>query len=149
MKKFSIAPLTLYRIQPKLPVRLRSYDDQVAKGRASFDLKLHDGKVLPIKNEIKFETPNGMSLRPAGDNMTRILANFRGEPTVYTIGCGTTIPSHFALFHEHTDHYSLQTAEPVDLDTLNKRMTEFLETLPKQSLQQFIEQLEDDEDQDN
>ncbi len=149
MKKFPIAPLTLYRIQPKLPVRLRSYDDQVAKGRASFDLKLHDGKVMPIKNESKFETPNGMSLRPVGDKMSNILANFKGDPTIYAIRSGTTIPSHFALFHEHSDHYSLQTAEPVDLDTLNKRMTEFLETLPKQTVQQFMEQMEDVDDQDN
>ena len=151
MKSFSRSPLTLYRIQQSLTVRLRSSQDQMAKGRSSFDLKLgdKDGLVHPISPSTHFHTPNGMSLRPAGDTMIDILRRFRGDPKVYTIWCGLELPSHFVLYHEHSDHYSLQTTESVPLEELNRRMTEFLKSLPCQNRDQFLESLEDVDDQDN
>ena len=47
VKRFTQLPLTLYRIQPRLPVVLRDFNAQMEKQRASFDLKTHNGLVLP------------------------------------------------------------------------------------------------------
>ncbi len=149
MKKYLTVPLTLYRIQPRLPVSLRAYDIQMAKGRTSFDLKRHNGLVLPISPDTHFHTPNGMSLRPAGENMTRILQNFKGEPSIFTLVCGLRLPDGFCIYHEHTDHYSLQTTEQIELGAFNAKLTEFLKSLPFQTRAQFMEQQEDIDDQDN
>ena len=59
------------------------------------------------------------------------------------------MPDGLVVLHERDDHYSLQTDEPVELDTLNEKLTSFLETLPSQTRDQFVEQLEDPDDQDN
>lgn len=150
MTRFSRFPITLYRIQPSLPVALRSYADQMAKGRASFDLKLHDGLYKPIgPPKDKFHTPNGMSLRPAGANMLSILENFRGSPMIYAFVCGMEVPKDMALYHEHTDHYSLQTDVDIPLEEYNEKLTSLLQSLPAQTKEQFLEMLNDDNDQDN
>jgi hypothetical protein len=148
MTRITQLPLTLYRIQPRMPVNLRNYDLQIAAGRSSFDLKVHKNKVLPIDPQTAFKTPNGMSLRPASDTMLKILESFRGEPTIYTMLTGLELPKGFCIYHEHTDHYSLQTTDPITLSELNQKMTEFLETLPSMTKQQFIEQMNDIDDQD-
>ena len=49
--RYSVFPMTLYRIQPSLPVRLRDYDSQTRLGRTSYDLKLHNGLVLPTTKD--------------------------------------------------------------------------------------------------
>jgi hypothetical protein len=81
--------------------------------------------------------------------MINILKGFRGDPKVYTIRCGLELPPHFILYHEHSDHYSLQTREPIPLEELDQRMTQFLKSLPSQNRDQFLESLEDMDDQDN
>lgn len=149
MKRYTQLPLTLYRIQPRLPVALRDYDTQMAKGRKSFDLKLDkNGFVQPMVGS-HFTTPNGMTLRPASDTMVQILKSFRGEPIVYHLLCGMEMPSGLVVYHEHTDHYSLQTSEPIQFEEFNKRLTEFLRSLPSQTREQFLKQMEDIDDQDN
>jgi hypothetical protein len=90
-----------------------------------------------------------MSLRPAGENMDLILANFRGDPMIYTMTVGMKLPKEFCVFHEHTDHYSLQTTEDVGLEEFNRRLTEFLRGLPVQSREAFIQMRQDLDDQDN
>jgi hypothetical protein len=147
--RFTRIPLTLYRIQAQPSVRLRDYETQVTKGRTSFDLKTHDGLVQPLPPNSEFNTPNGMSLRPAGPNMFSILNKFRGEPKIFTFRCGLELPSGLCVYHEHSDHYSLQTTKPIPLNDFNQILTDFLSTLPVQSKQQFIEQQEDLDDQDN
>jgi hypothetical protein len=47
-------PIELFRIMPGTKVQLRDYDYQMAKKRASYDLHLHEGKVLPRPGD-KFE----------------------------------------------------------------------------------------------
>jgi hypothetical protein len=122
----------------------------VAIGRLSFDLKLHNGLVIPTSEGSKFLGPNGMSLRPASETMVEILRKFIGDPYVYRVQEGLHLPGHFAIFHEHTDHYSLQTTEAIDLMLFNKRLTEFLQSLPPpQTREQFMEFLNDVDDQDN
>lgn len=149
VKRFQKLPITLYRIQPRLPVRLRDYDTQQAKGRESFDIKIRDdGNVHPAIGE-EWIGPNGMSLRPGNDTMLNILHNWRGETMVYRLNEGLQLPEELIVLHERDDHYSMQTTEPVSLDTLNERITELLETSPVQTKQQFIEQMEDLDDQDN
>ena len=151
MKAYTRFPLTIFRIQPKLPVSLRDYTKQKLLGRSSFDLKVHpDGLVKPLPPDTTiFTTPNGMSLRPAGENMLQILAAFKGEPRIYRMTVGTAVPDGFVLYHEHNDHYSLQTAGDVELGDLNRKLTAFLESLPSQTKSQFLEELEDEDDFDN
>jgi hypothetical protein len=148
MNRFSELPLTLYRIQPRFPVNLRPYDVQMSLGRTSFDLKTHDGFVKPIEQGTPFRTPNGMSLRPASDTMVNILEKFRGEPTIYTLLTGTQLPKGLCIYHEHTDHYSLQTTERITLPEFNHKLTEFLESLPSMTKQDFLAQMDDINDQD-
>jgi len=149
MKSFPRVPLTIYRIQANLPVRLRDYDSQMALGRTSFDLKLHNGLVLPMPLESEFHTPNGMSLRPAGENMRQILENFRGSPRIYRFQEYMALPEGLILFHEHTDHYSLQTSVPTPLDELNQKLTMLLESLPSVTKEQWLDWYNDPDDQDN
>jgi hypothetical protein len=149
MKAFTQLPRTLYRIQPRLPVSLRDFDTQMKLGRSSFDLKLHDGKVMPMPLGSKFHTPNGMSLRPAGDNMVSILDSFSNTCKIYCMRGGIVLPEGLIVFHEHTDHYSMQTTVPIPLDEYNNKLTAFLESLPWQTKDQFIEEYNDDSAKDN
>ena len=148
--RFKQLPVTLYRLQSKLPTRLREYASQMAAGRQSYDLKTNpdDGLVHPAKGDT-FIGPNGMSLRPATENMLHIAKNYRGNVTVFRIQEGLKLPDGLILLHERDDHYSLQTDEPVTLDTLNDRITNLLKECPTQTRDQFVEQLEDPDDQDN
>lgn len=149
VKRIKTLPYTLYRIQSKLPVNLRDYAEQQARGRESFHLKTDDqGLVHPAKGDT-FIGPNGLSLRPPSDSMYEIAKKWRGSPTVYRLSATLELPDHLVILQEHSDHYSLQTTEPVPLYEFNHRLTEFLESLPSQTLEQFIEQLEDEDDQDN
>lgn len=149
MKRYTQLPITLYRIQPRLPVALHDYQSQIANGRTSFDLKLDEkGFVQPVVGT-RFTTPNGMSLRPAGDTMIQNLKSFRGTPKIYHLPCGMELPPELVVYHEHTYHYSLQTSEPIRLEAFNKRLTEFLESLSSQTREQFLKQMEDINDQDN
>ena len=149
MKKYTRLPVTLYRIQPRLPVSLRDFSKQQQLGRTSFDLKVHEGLVKPLSNPSTFTTPNGMSLRPVGENMLKILGAFKGEPMVYRIHEGLELPKDFLLFHEHTDHYSLQTSKDITLKDFNEKLTFFLKSLPNQTKTQFLQQLDDEDDFDN
>lgn len=149
MKRYLRLPETLYRIQPRLPISLRDYDTQMRKGKTSFDLKLDEnGLVQPVAGT-QFTTPNGMSLRPVTDTMLGILKAFKGEPKVYRLACGMELPPGLVLYHEHSDHYSLQTSKPIQLDELNKRLTELLQSLPVQTREQFLKEIEEIDDQDN
>lgn len=148
VKRFSKLPITLYRIQGRLPVSLRDYDTQVSMGRESYDLKLTDGKVHPAVGDI-WIGPNGMSLRPGNETMLNIIKNWKGDATVYRFGEGLVLPTELIVIHERDDHYSLQTTEPITLDIFNQRLTQFLEASPNQTKEQFIAQMEDYDDQDN
>lgn len=149
VRRFQKLPITLYRIQPKLPVNLRDYDSQMSRGRTSYDLKIHqDGNVHPAEGDV-WIGPNGMSLRPGNETMLNIIKQWRGETMVYRMSEGMELPKQLVVLHERDDHYSMQTTEPVPLETLNDRITEFLKTLPCQTKEQFIEQMEDFDDQDN
>lgn len=141
--RYNVFPMTLYRIQPSLPVKLRDYDTQTKLGRTSFDLKLHDGLVLPTTKDT-FEGPNGMSLRPDGRNFERIIRDFRGEPVIYSIIGGTATPDGLVLLYEHTDHYSLQVSRPMPLPEFNERLTEFLKLCPTMTRENYLKGLEDE-----
>ena len=149
VSRFKRLPVTLYRLQGRLPVNLRDHAKQMAAGRQSFDLKVQDdGLVHPAMGDT-WIGPNGMSLRPATNNMLHIAKNYRGNVTVYRMQEGMDMPEGLIVLHERDDHYSLQTTEPIELEELNQKMTDFLETLPSQTRDQFVEQLEDPDDQDN
>ncbi|KAJ3402891.1 hypothetical protein HDV05_008164 [Chytridiales sp. JEL 0842] len=150
MKRFTRLPITLFRIQPRLPVSLRDYDTQLAKNRSSFDLKLHNGLVLPMESK-EFTTPNGMSLRPANEKMVKILEAFRGgdDLRIYRLQENSLLPEDLVVFHEHSDYYSMQVAKAMSLGQFNQRLTEYLMTLPSQSKSEFMEWYNDVDDQDN
>jgi hypothetical protein len=139
IRRFKKVPLTLYRLQGRLPVRLREHASQMTAGRQAFDLKLgSDGLVHPTIGDT-FICPNSMSLRPPSRTMLGIAQTYKGKVTVYTLAEGTTLPDGLILLHERDDHYSLQTDEPIALDTFNERLTELLEQCPSQTLPNFIE----------
>lgn len=149
VKRFSKLPITLFRVQPTLPVNLRDYDTQQARGRPTYDLKIHpDGLVHPAPGD-EFIGPNGMSLRPGNEKMLNIVKNWRGDTMVYRLQEGRQLPDELIVLHERDDHYSLQTTEPVLLETLNAIMTELLQQSPVQTKEQFVENMEDFDDQDN
>ena len=149
MPRFTRVPTTLYRIKSQPSVRLRDYQIQMGLGRTSYDLKLVDQLVQPLPIPSSFHTPNGMSLRPAGPNMISILERFRGSPIIFTLACGLELPQGLCLYHEHSDHYSLQTTVPVALQDFNESLTRFLSALPRQTKDQFLAQMMDEDDQDN
>ncbi|KAI9630704.1 hypothetical protein KEM48_013732 [Puccinia striiformis f. sp. tritici PST-130] len=107
-------------------VNLRDYESQVKLKRLSFDLKTHDGKVLPALSP-NFLGPNGCSLRePFSPTFQEVVRNFRGTNiVVYIIPKGTFLPKKLTLLHEHSDHFSLQCTEPMSLAELNKEITQF------------------------
>ena len=150
MHRYTRVPLTLYRIQSSPIVNLRDRASQFARRRQSFDLVVHDdGLVHPMAGD-RFHTPNGMSLRPPGDTMRRIIEQFKGKDArVYRLQEYMELPKGLVILHEHTDHYSLQTSEPIPLADLNKKLTDFLGSLPSQTKQEWIEQYDDEDDQDN
>jgi hypothetical protein len=151
MQRFNRFPVTLYRIQPSLPVNLREYDTQRALNRLSFDLKLHDGLVLPMQGN-KFHTPNGMSLRQLSPKMESILNSFKGSSKklrIYRMQEYAQVPEDMILILEHTDHYSLQVKIPMTLEQFNVSLTSYLQTLPSMSMQEFFEFYNDPDDFDN
>ena len=139
VKRFSKLPITLYRIQAQLPVRLESYN-----------VIRTDGLVHPALGDTEFGR-NGMSLRPGNETMWNIIKNWKGNATVYRFGEKDWYITHRTHCHtnERDDHDSLQTTEPITLDIFNQRLTQFLEALPNQTKEQFIAQMEDYDDQDN
>mmetsp|Transcript_7041 Transcript_7041/g.10461 ORF Transcript_7041/g.10461 Transcript_7041/m.10461 type:complete len:149 (-) Transcript_7041:98-544(-) len=147
MKRFRRLPLSLYRIQGKLPVSLRDYDSQLAKNRSAFDLKLVNNLVQPMLSDT-FHTPNGMSLRPAGEKMIEVLKQYKGEAKVFRLHEGVLLPPNLVVLHEHTDHYSLQTTEPIELPKFNQLLSEYLLTFPSSTKEQFLEEYFDEDDQD-
>jgi hypothetical protein len=149
VKRYKKIPVTLYRLQGHLPVMLRDKATQLAAGRASYDLSRRDDGLVHPASGTTFTGPNGMSLRPATETMLAISKQFRGNATVYRLSEGLELPSGLVVLHERDDHFSLQTDEPITLETLNERLTNLLVQCPTQTLQQFIAQLEDVNDQDN
>ncbi len=126
MKLYRSVPIELFRVQNTLKVKLRDFQKQTAKGSKSFDFKLHeDGLIHPVPSD-QFRVPNGMSLRPGGPNLSNILAHFKGKHVVYRIPEGVAIPENLVLYHEHSDHYAMQTTVPCTEKELNARLTEFL-----------------------
>jgi hypothetical protein len=125
--RYTKTPIDLFRVNSTEKVVLRDYETQKKLGRYSYDLHLVDGKVLP-KDGPNFEAPNGASMRPNGAFFQEVVRNFRGKDiTIYLVPEGTQLPSNLVLLHEHTDHYSIQTTEPVELEVLNDRITAFLQ----------------------
>ena len=110
-------------------------------------MKLQDGLVLPAEGD-KYIGPNGASLRPSGENMVNILKNWNGEPTIFRLNEGMQLPDGLVVIHERSDHYSMQTTVPIELEELNAKITEILEEAPRQTKQQFLEQYYDLYDQD-
>ncbi|KAF0852195.1 conserved uncharacterized mitochondrial protein [Andalucia godoyi] len=138
--RFNVVPQLLLRMQSGKAVRLRDFAAQQKLGRTSFDVKLQDdGLVHPIPpSTTEFVRPNGMSLRPPGGNFQETLETFQKPPIIFRLVEGTPLPAHFTLLHEHTDHFSLQTTEPVSITELNKRMTVFLSQFQIITTQDYI-----------
>lgn len=103
--KYSHIPIELFRVNDGPQVRLRDSEQQHNLGRRSYDLHLgNDGLVHPIAGDLfecAFSSPRS-SLR-------------------------TGVPQ-LVLYHEHSDHYSLQCAIPMTLNDLNKNLTKFFNT---------------------
>jgi hypothetical protein len=140
MKRYTQLPLTLYRIQYRMPVNLRRYDNQMKMVRSCFDLKTHNGIVKPLDDpRLKNPVPNGMELRPASDFLAKSLEYYDAEPTIYCLSTGLQLPSEYCIYREHRDHYSLQTTKDIGYDEFNKNLTDFLNSLPRMTKAVFLE----------
>jgi hypothetical protein len=139
LTRFRVVPVDLYRLQTGWNVKLREFHAQKAKQKASFDYKQNaEGKIEPTVGDF-FKGPNGMSLRPAGPNLTNIATSYNAK-NVYRIPEGVEIPENMVLIHEHTDHYSLQTTVVCTEKELNARMTKFLKQHAEEmTMEQFLE----------
>ncbi len=132
-------PLTLFRIQVG-ELHLRDFKTQKAKGSSSFDVTIkEDGLYHPAPSNGVFIGPNGASLRPNSLVMHELLDNFPDFARIYIIPKDTPLPNYFALLHEHSDHYSLQTSIPVSLHQYNMRLVQFFDKLEYMSIQEFIQ----------
>jgi hypothetical protein len=111
-------------------VQLRERAVQAALKRTSFDYSLGpDGLVHPATGD-RFVGPNGCSLRPAGPTLYELVAHRRGDARLVLVPAGTRVPDGLVLLHEHSDHYSLQTASPCTPAALNARLNAFFKSLP-------------------
>jgi hypothetical protein len=122
-------PLTLFRVQNGLGVKLRLEAEARAAGLHSYDItEQPDGLLWPVDpKEPLFLGPNGMSMRPAGNMFSVIVGTFRSPRTrLFEVPEGTLLPPELVLLHEHTDHYALQPAERMTLTALNAALTKFL-----------------------
>ncbi|KAJ3200555.1 hypothetical protein HDU67_002008 [Dinochytrium kinnereticum] len=81
--------------------------------------------------------------------MVQILNDFRDDVRIYRLQEATEVPEGLCVLHEHGGHYSLQVAKEMTLEDFNGRLTKFLEGLPSQSREEFLEFFYDDDDQDN
>jgi hypothetical protein len=59
------------------------------------------------------------------------------------------VPLDMVLILEHSDHYSLQVNKPMTLDQFNTSLTNYLQSLPSQSMQEFLDEYNDLDDFDN
>jgi hypothetical protein len=148
MPYFRQLPCTLHRIQPKLPVQLGDFHTQRTLGRNSFDLTLENGLVKPTVLGSPFLQPNGMSLRPMGQKLNSLIQEYEGSFKVYRLHEGYVLPEGLVVFHEHTDHYSLQTAVPVTLNAFDDALTALLMGLPSQTKEEFLAESKDEDCQD-
>jgi len=132
-----VLPVSLFRIQSGVNVRLRLEAAQKAAGRESFDISAHEnGKVVlprvpPVPGgaatEELFLGPNGMSMRPKGSMLAVLFARFRAQRVlIFEVPAGTRIPPELCVLHEHSDHYSVQPAVRMGPAALNTALTAFL-----------------------
>ncbi|KAI8847559.1 hypothetical protein BC829DRAFT_396150, partial [Chytridium lagenaria] len=98
---------------------------------------------LPMPPNSPFHTPNGVSLRPAGEKMVSNLSKFREDVMIYRMQEATEVPEGMCVFHEHSDHYSLQVAREMTLEELNER------GYRAQTKEEFLDAYYDEDDQDN
>ncbi|KAJ7774865.1 hypothetical protein B0H16DRAFT_1508684 [Mycena metata] len=139
--RYDYLPEELFRINNSKNIILRAYEEQIKRGRTSYDLHLHaDGMVHPKPGDL-FERPNGMSMRPDGPFLQELIRGFKGRNIViYRLPKGLKLPPDLILLHEHTDHHSMQCAVPMTLATLNAKLTAFcLEHGEQLTKMEFVE----------
>ncbi len=134
--KYKVFPITLYRLQQKKTVKLSDMLSQLKKGRSSFDFTLREGMIYPNTTDT-FEGPNGMSLRPLGQNLSKFAKSYNFD-FVYEISEGTQIPDDLILVHEYCDHYSLQTSIISSPEDLNNKLTMFLQKQKSLKKEDFL-----------
>ncbi len=134
--KYKVFPITLYRLQQKKVVKLREMSSQLELGKSHFDFTLKDGMVHP-NNTDKFIGPNGMSLLPLGQSLSKVAKTYNFS-YIYEISAGAEIPDDLILLHEHTDHYSLQTSIICSPNDFDKRLTLFLQKQKSLSKDDFL-----------
>lgn len=135
-------PFPLYRILTASPWGCVPSANNKSAALCLNDLKLH-GVVLPVPVRSSIKCPNGMTLRPPDYSMVEIVRNPVGNPMICSLNQGLLLPKHFRIYLECSVYYSLQSTECVALDTFSDRLTKIAEIVP-----QFLEMVEDEDDQD-
>ncbi|KXS13834.1 hypothetical protein M427DRAFT_136145 [Gonapodya prolifera JEL478] len=124
MKRYTQLPMTLFWIQPCLPVRVRDRATQESLGRTSY-------------TEL-----NGFSVRPYGLRMAGILRDFPGTPRMYRFHGGMTLPDGLCVWRERRSHWSIHVTRDLPLDEFDERLTMLLESVPSQTVQEFWNEIE-------
>ena len=70
--------------------------------------------------------------------MWEMLSSYRGATTVGIVPQGAVIPKKLIFCHEHSDHFSLQTAVPCTHKELNGLLTEFMSTIEHISKEEYF-----------
>ena len=122
----STTPITLFRVQSGVAVKLRPEAAARAAGRHSYDITERDGLVHATEGP-NFLGPNGMSMRPMGTTLSVIVGTFKSRNAmVFEVPQGTPVPPELVMLHEHTDHYALQPSQRMKLAELNAALSRFL-----------------------
>ncbi|KAI0010078.1 hypothetical protein F4779DRAFT_327899 [Xylariaceae sp. FL0662B] len=120
-------PRELFRVNGGPEVKLRAFEPA---RRNVYDIIVDkDGMVHPkALHPETYESPNGSAVRSNCPYLHSLIRHrFTGyNMVVYAVPKGTLLPEDLLLVHERPHQYSIQPAEPMTIDDLNEKITQFL-----------------------
>ncbi|KAG6122916.1 hypothetical protein E4U13_000873 [Claviceps humidiphila] len=110
-------PKEIHRVNNGPSVTLRAWSPY----RRSYNIVTKQHGLVEAKalNPSTYVAPNGASMGPNSVYQQSLVSwRFRGSDViVYSVPKGTSLPDDLVLVHERTDHYSLQPAEQMTIDS--------------------------------
>ncbi|KAG6128453.1 hypothetical protein E4U12_005226 [Claviceps purpurea] len=110
-------PKEIHRVNNGPSVELRAWSPY----RRSYDIVAKQHGLVEAKalDPPTYVAPNGASMGPNSVYQQSLVSwRFRGSDViVYSVPKGTSLPDDLVLVHERTDHYSLQPAKQMTIDS--------------------------------
>ena len=119
---YSVFPFTMFRL---LNSKTPSFKARPKQLTGSFDIVVVDGFVHALKGGV-FDGPNGASFRPNTLEEFYLVSNRPQKSFLCEVTAGTAVPPGCILVHEFGDHFSLQPASTMTVESFNLVITEFL-----------------------